>query len=356
MLTILLPSVAVGFPTLKTFGTGRSAFTLGPDEMTVFEYNVSSASAYGVMTHFWITGDPTLGSGTDNATVRYFVDNERSASVEFKPPMAAGVGFDDNTVWGNSKIGHASNRGGWYVNIKIPFQSTIRVTLTQPGGTAACFVILRGCENLPVTVGSLTLPTEARLGLHKIEQRTFQPGEWVPIVDLPSGDGLVYMTAIQASSRSSNYWEVSLLQPNMPSLTSPSVSSSSLTHRTPAPLLTSTQFRIPARRPPFAGLLSPIHAAQSVFPWNRPLNGHGRFLRFRLRLRRRDVPLSCVRLHPSRWVGWHGAQRLPLPRGGSNRLLGGRAIRVAHRCVRSCVGALAWVCATGRATGRACVP
>ena len=56
-----------------------------------------------------------LSNGTDNVTVRYYVDGESSAGIAFKPPMAAGVGFDDQaTGWGNAKIGRAG-MGGWYV-------------------------------------------------------------------------------------------------------------------------------------------------------------------------------------------------------------------------------------------------
>jgi len=191
---------------LKTFGTGRSAFTLGSTEQVVFEHTV--AAGVGVMTHFWITGSPALGAGTDNATVRYYVDGEVEASIQFKPSLAAGVGYDDDAVWGTAKVGHGSNKGGWFMNMKIPFGSSIRVSLMLPGGRdAMCFVIVRGCENLPITVGSLTLPSSARLHLQRIEQRVFEPLAYVPIVDLPSGAGLVYMLTIAASSRSYNFWE-----------------------------------------------------------------------------------------------------------------------------------------------------
>ena len=37
----------------------------------------------------------------------------------------------------------------------------------------------------------MTLPTTAKLTLHTIEEKLYQPLEWVPIVDLPTGDGLV---------------------------------------------------------------------------------------------------------------------------------------------------------------------
>jgi hypothetical protein len=57
---------------------------------------------------------------------------------------------------------------GWYMNLKIPFQKSVKVTLqldgvrpvpdTPPGAghgsNNPTFVIVRGCENLPVHVGT----------------------------------------------------------------------------------------------------------------------------------------------------------------------------------------------------------
>ena len=106
------------------------------------------------------------------------------------------------------------------MNLKIPFEVSIRVTLTleaeQPvttqcsgrtGPPCPSYVIVRGCENLPVTVGSQILPPSARLTLHKIERQVFQPQQWVPLLDLPSGEGLVLLVALAASSRSYQFWE-----------------------------------------------------------------------------------------------------------------------------------------------------
>ena len=69
------------------------------------------------------------------------------------------------------------------------------------------FVILRGCENLPVTVGPTTLPANARLRLHKIENTVFTPLSWVPLVDIPTGNGLIYLVALAAQSASYQFWE-----------------------------------------------------------------------------------------------------------------------------------------------------
>ena len=124
--------------------------------------------------------------------------------------MAAGVGFDDDTVWGQANAGHASNQGAWSINYKIPFGTSVRVTLALPGAGASCqaFVIVRGVENLPVTIGpSLELPPTARLQLQKIENEVFQPLDYVTIADVPDGDGLLFMHAISASSSTNNFWE-----------------------------------------------------------------------------------------------------------------------------------------------------
>ena len=234
---------------LKTFGTGQSAFIIPSDgsERTIFEHAVGPGST-GVMTHFWCAQRPTtppprvsgsitphgrrritglewkahppqhgvqvLSNGTDNVTVRYFVDGEANASVAFKPPMASGVGFSDNASgWGNAKIGRAG-MGGWYVNLKIPFGRTIKVTVALDGvrqvpspGHNPAFIIVRGCENLPVQVGTQTLPAAARLRLHKIESRVFQPLEFVPLLDLPTGRGLVYLVTLAAHSTDYGFWE-----------------------------------------------------------------------------------------------------------------------------------------------------
>jgi hypothetical protein len=171
---------------LKTFGTGWSASVFNGTEQTIFQHTVPSGTV-GVMTHFWITGMEQAAShqaspvfysnGTDNITVRYYIDGEASASIEFKPPMAAGVGFNDDAANGDPTamthrlIGRAG-MGGWYVNLKIPFGVSVRVTLTKGGLPGPygwkqdpSFVIVRGCENLPVMVGAQKLPSSARLRL-----------------------------------------------------------------------------------------------------------------------------------------------------------------------------------------------
>ena len=74
--------------------------------------------------------------------------------------------------------GKGSTKGGWYINYKIPFGKSINITIQaslahdylMPNG----YVIVRGCENLPIYVGDVMLPMTARMQLHKIENKTFQ--------------------------------------------------------------------------------------------------------------------------------------------------------------------------------------
>ena len=188
---------------LKTFGTGRSAFSHDLAnaglETSIFSNELSSGAEMGAMNHFWTTGD------TDNLIFRYYVDGEAEASVQFTAPKAAGAFFADPAMWGTGKNGKGGSKGGWFVNYKVPFGKRINITIQGPVHNG--FVIVRGCENLPITVGSVLLPPTARMKLLRIENVTFAPLAWVPIVDLPSGEGLVYMTAISASSASVNFWE-----------------------------------------------------------------------------------------------------------------------------------------------------
>merc|ERR1711957_814469 len=102
--------LAPALPQLKTFGTGSSAMIINTTEQLLFEHTVSTDGSTGVMTHFWITGlertpageQPKYNSnGTDDVIVRYYIDGEQAASIEFKPPMAAGVGFSDAAANGD---------------------------------------------------------------------------------------------------------------------------------------------------------------------------------------------------------------------------------------------------------------
>ena len=63
-------------------------------ETELFSHNISDPNHVGVMTHFWMeTGRGPQGRYIcDNNIIRYYIDGERIASLQFTPSMAAGSG------------------------------------------------------------------------------------------------------------------------------------------------------------------------------------------------------------------------------------------------------------------------
>ena len=82
--------VITGMEGWRPIGTGLSQGKLTNEEQVLFEHDVP-----GVMTHFWAAGSPVV----DNVTMKYYVDNETEASIEFVASFATGVGFDDQEAY-----------------------------------------------------------------------------------------------------------------------------------------------------------------------------------------------------------------------------------------------------------------
>ena len=149
-------------PALKTFGTGWSASIFNETEQTILEHAVPSGTV-GVMTHFWITGmeqtvhrpGPFFSSnGTDNVTVRYYIDGGQEPSIEFRPPMAAGVGFSDANADGDPTgmahrlIGRAGMAAG---TCCLPV--TVSVSASASASTSAsASVSLSLCLSVPLSL------------------------------------------------------------------------------------------------------------------------------------------------------------------------------------------------------------
>jgi hypothetical protein len=55
----------------------------------VLKYNLSSSAAYGVMTHYWSTGEVVNW----DTVVDYYVDGEATPSISLMEDMACGQGF-----------------------------------------------------------------------------------------------------------------------------------------------------------------------------------------------------------------------------------------------------------------------
>ncbi len=93
---------------------------------------------------------------------------------------------------------------------RIPFQKSIRVTGKLPSTSTdrkVIWVIVRGTENLPTSFHGFQLPTTARLILQKIENQTYAPLAWVPVVDIPSGRGFLLSHTLAVVSGSLSFLE-----------------------------------------------------------------------------------------------------------------------------------------------------
>ena len=201
-------ATAQPMPMPITFGTGLSQFQLTANETTMFSHSLSATSAFATMTHFWATGD----SNIDTAIWRYYLDDESYPSIHFTSAQVTGVGFVDQFApWGNKWIGKGANGGAWYNNFRIPFHKNIRITgqlAPNTGERGTLWTIFRGSENLPITVGNYPLPPTARLIQSRIANVTYQPLDFVTLVDVPAQhSGVLWAHFLTAESTNENFME-----------------------------------------------------------------------------------------------------------------------------------------------------
>ncbi|CAF0910524.1 unnamed protein product [Adineta steineri] len=204
---LFIPVVVLQAQSLRTFGIGLSSQWLYPNETEIFNYTLTSRGSWGVLTHFWATGDPAI----DLSTFSYYIDGENVPSIQFVSYMSAGAGFNDQTApWGTTWMGKGAKGGAWYNNFRVPFQKSIRVTGRLPAGITdrrMIWTIVRGTENLPTIFHGFQLPSTARLTLHKIENKTFDPFAWVRLVDIPTGQGLLFSHTLAVASGNLEFLE-----------------------------------------------------------------------------------------------------------------------------------------------------
>jgi len=189
---------------VTAFGTGLSNGGIGPDEYQVFGWAVPSG-AIGVMNHFWITGsNPAMGT----TTIRYYIDGETTASIQFNPGLASGVGFNDpQAPWATKWIGKGANDGSWWNNIRMPFQKSIRITWQNTASYGGMYIIVRGAPNQVIDIGGVVVPKTARMNLF-INQRSLQPLEYIDLVSVPAGkSGLHFFSTLAVASGNQNFME-----------------------------------------------------------------------------------------------------------------------------------------------------
>jgi len=152
----------------------------------------------GCLTHMWFGGD---WPGYDKTVLRVYADGEQRPSIEMELGLGHGVGFGETAApWGSEKMGKTGHPGGLYNTFKIPFGKSIHVTAQRakdsPDG-APFWWIIRGTENLPVTLAGVRLLETARLKLHKLENHVAKPLEEFALCDV-KGAGALYQVTIAA--------------------------------------------------------------------------------------------------------------------------------------------------------------
>lgn len=194
---------------MQTFGSGRSQIDLtSAKEFEILSHTLSPAASTGTITFFWITAwnlnDTTIQSAVDFALWRFYIDNETTASIgPMQTAQAALIGnASPSASWSNDFFGKNADWGGWHFNLQIPFGKSVRVTVQLPPDypKVQAWAIVRGVENLPVTIGSLTLPPTARLTASVRKSTRLPVLGFHELVNIRSGPGLLLATMIDISS------------------------------------------------------------------------------------------------------------------------------------------------------------
>ncbi len=152
----------------------------------------------GCLTHMWFGGN---WPGYERTRIRVYVDGEARPSIDMELGLGHGYGFGDAAApWGCSRLGKTGHPSGVYNTYRIPFGKGVRVTAQRAEGSpdgAPFWWIVRGTENLPVTLGGVRLPDGARLRLHRLEKHVAGRLEEFALCDV-EGAGALYQVAIAA--------------------------------------------------------------------------------------------------------------------------------------------------------------
>jgi hypothetical protein len=136
-------------------------------ETTLLTHTLGSSSTWGAMTGWWaVTGNTQVSPDTClfSAVWRYYIDSETTASIQFNAPLFTGIGFNDTSApWGDLWVSKDSNGGGYANKMRIPFQQSVKVTVTFAVAGCEMWFKVVGVENYPMVFGALVVPPTARL-------------------------------------------------------------------------------------------------------------------------------------------------------------------------------------------------
>jgi len=186
---------------MKSFSHAKKAgYCYAGNEYPLFEYK----NGPGVITEQWYTSGPCFDTRT---IIRYYIDGDTTPTIEGNLFMMHGIGFYNKTLpaWGTKWIGHTAQDGSLYNTFRIPFQKSIRISYSSYG-SGRYWYIVRGVENFPVVIGDITLPSNAKLVLHKVENKVFPRLTYVPLVTTLKS-GLIFSVILRGESQNFFYLE-----------------------------------------------------------------------------------------------------------------------------------------------------
>lgn len=235
MLSLVLASSLAGVPFaphVQTFGHAvKNGHLPASTEVLAFEHNCTAAPCAITQVHVPSIYPPNPSDWDwQDGRIRFYVDGETTASVDITllelgwvsqyaslghKPHRAGAGggsFDNRGLpWGIDKFGHTASSGGIYSTVRVPFGKTVRVTIQSQKdtvGDSVYWMIVRGVEGLPVTVGGVTLPATARLRIHRTTDAVLQKSQFVTLANATSGtSGAIFGTKFDADSASLSFLE-----------------------------------------------------------------------------------------------------------------------------------------------------
>eukprot|EP01116_Phalansterium_solitarium_P015124 TRINITY_DN33253_c0_g1_i1.p2 TRINITY_DN33253_c0_g1~~TRINITY_DN33253_c0_g1_i1.p2 ORF type:complete len:359 (-),score=117.13 TRINITY_DN33253_c0_g1_i1:64-1140(-) len=192
-------------PPPQTFGyTFIGSFT--QPEQIVGTHVLSPGATSGLASFFWFTA---LYNNDQNTIVKYYIDDEYV--IEYNLYEGMGIGFGDQTMFGNTRTGKGSEAGGVYNTYQIPFYKNLTVSVTYPNMTVPnvnmIYVNFRGTENLPVVLGNVVLPPTTRLMLYR---NLYVPMQALELIDLfeTTRSGAVFSIYLSVSTNPPiNFWE-----------------------------------------------------------------------------------------------------------------------------------------------------
>lgn len=149
----------------------------------------------GSLTHMWFGGD---WPGYEKTRVRIYVDGEHKPSIDMELGLGHGYAFGEaQAPWGSDRIGKTGHPSGVYNTYRVPFGKGIRVTAQRDRASpksSPFWWIVRGTENLPVTIGGVRLPDDARLRLYRLEKYRAKPMEEFDLCNVKTAGALYQVT------------------------------------------------------------------------------------------------------------------------------------------------------------------